>query len=188
MHRINDVRCAYLDIGSKLVSWEKSLSPRYTYCVSFLIYLFVRAATSASLHADIIYATDCTVIAWLSVSDSSAIFLAVCTVICGNGVFMFTTMTNPFRVHRFPEKLESFRFLTSLRGWSDWKLPVCWVTYLVTKNKSRIYLKAREKYTFENPFFFKREIYRTNNFIAWKHIRRVSANVTCKLKFASETV
>ena len=52
-----------------------------------------------------IYVTDCTVIVWLSVSDNSAIFLAVCAVICSIWVFIFTTITNP-SAHRDSKEIK----------------------------------------------------------------------------------
>lgn len=112
MHRINDAR-----IGSKRE--ERLLSPWYTVVSrsSFILLNFFTlssCAVNASLYADTTYATNCIVIAWLSVSDSSVMFLAVCVVICGIGVFILR-YNEFFRVREFLEKLKIFRLLISLR-------------------------------------------------------------------------
>lgn len=62
---------------------ETIIKPAVHLLCFYSVYPFVYAAVNAPLHAGTVYVTDCIVIAWLSVSDSSAIFLAVRAVICG---------------------------------------------------------------------------------------------------------
>jgi len=154
MHRINNVCCA--NFGMIGFKWEKrSLSPRYTYCPVLDLSFRTCYCECFTVRVDTIYVTDCTVIAWLSVSNSSAIFLAVCAIICGIEVFIFTTMTNSF-AHRSLEQLELFRFLVFLytlyrRFESYWHLS--WVTCLIARDKKCLYLYLKEDVS-KNFFLF----------------------------------